>query len=53
MRTDTYDRLSFLDSSFLPMETPTSPMHVSGMTTFEGESLQTADGGIDIDAIRD
>jgi Wax ester synthase/diacylglycerol acyltransferase catalytic domain len=53
MRTDTYDRLSFLDSSFLLMETPTSPMHVSGMTTFEGESLQTADGGIDIDAIRD
>lgn len=53
MRTDTYDRLSFLDSSFLLMETPTSPMHVSGMTTFEAESLQTADGGIDIDAIRD
>lgn len=53
MPTDTYDRLSFLDNSFLLMETPTSPMHVSGMTTFEAESLQTADGGIDIDAIRD
>ena len=53
MTADRYDRLSFLDNSFLLMETPTSPMHVSGMTTFEAESLQTADGGIDIDAIRD
>jgi len=53
MPTDTYDRLSFLDSSFLLMETPTSAMHESGMTTLEAESLQTADGGVDIDAIRD
>jgi hypothetical protein len=25
-----YDHLSFLDNSFLLMETPTSPMHVTG-----------------------
>jgi hypothetical protein len=36
----TYDRLSFLDNSFLLMETPTSPMHVTGTTTFEAASLQ-------------
>jgi WS/DGAT/MGAT family acyltransferase len=28
-------------------------MHVTGTTTFEAESLQTVDGGIDIDKIRD
>ena len=44
MPTDTYDRLSFLDNSFLLMETQTSPMHVSGMTTFEAASLQTTEG---------
>ena len=53
MPTKTYDRLSFLDNSFLLMETPTSPMQVTGTTTFEAESLQTGDGGIDIDKIRD
>jgi WS/DGAT/MGAT family acyltransferase len=51
--TNAYDRLSFLDNSFLLMETPTSPMHVTGSATFEAGSLQTADGGIDIDQIRD
>jgi WS/DGAT/MGAT family acyltransferase len=49
----TYDRLSFLDRSFLMLETPTSPMHVAGSATFEAGALQTADGGIDIDKIRD
>lgn len=48
-----YDRLSFLDSSFLIMETPTSPMHIAGTATFEAGPLQTAEGGIDIDKIRD
>jgi WS/DGAT/MGAT family acyltransferase len=53
MPTNDYDRLTFLDNSFLLMETPTSPMHITGTTTFEAEPLQTADGGIDIDRIRD
>lgn len=52
MSTDAYDRLSFLDSSFLMMETPTSPMHIAASATFEAGPLQTADGGVDIDAIR-
>ena len=53
MPTHAYDRLSFLDNSFLMMETPTSPMHVTGTATFESGPLRTADGGIDIDKIRD
>ncbi len=47
-----YDRLTFLDNSFLIMETPTSPMHVAGIATFEAGPLRTADGGIDIDKVR-
>ena len=52
MPTNAYDRLSFLDSSFLIMETPTSPMHIAASATFEAGPLQTAEGGIDIDRIR-
>ena len=48
-----YDRLTFLDNSFLMMETPTSPMHVAGAATFEAGPLKTPGGGIDIDRIRD
>ena len=53
MPTNACDRLSFLDNSFLMMETATSPMHVAGTATFEAGPLQTADGGIDIDKIRE
>lgn len=52
MSTRAYDRLSFLDSSFLMMETPTSPMHIAASATFEAGPLQTAEGGVDIDVIR-
>jgi diacylglycerol O-acyltransferase len=52
MPTYSYDRLSFLDSSFLIMETPTSPMHIAGCAKFEAGPLRTAEGGIDIDQIR-
>lgn len=48
-----YDRLTFLDHSFLIMERPNSPMHVGGTATFAGGGLMKPDGGIDIDAIRD
>jgi WS/DGAT/MGAT family acyltransferase len=48
-----YERLSFLDNWFLLMETPTSPMHIAGIATFEAGPLETSDGGIDIDKIRD
>jgi diacylglycerol O-acyltransferase len=51
MPENAYDRLSFLDNSFLLMETPSSPMHVAGTATFEAGPLRTAEGGIDIDKI--
>jgi len=52
MRPSAYDRLSFLDNSFLVMEGPNSPMHVAGTATYELGSLRTPEGGIDIDRIR-
>ena len=47
-----YERLSFLDGSFLALESPTTHMHVAGVAIFEAGPLSTADGGIDIDKIR-
>lgn len=47
-----YDRLTFLDNSFLIMEGPNSPMHVAGTATFEAHSLKARDEGVDIDKIR-
>ena len=47
-----YDRLSFLDNSFLILERPTSPMHVAGTAMYEAGSLRTPEGGVDIDRIR-
>jgi diacylglycerol O-acyltransferase len=46
-------RLGFLDRSFLHLETPTSPMHIAGLATFDAGPLRTSDGGIDIDKICD
>ncbi len=48
-----YDRLTFLDRSFLLAETPNSHMHVGGAATFEAGPLLKGDGGIDIDHIRE
>jgi len=48
-----YDRLTFLDNSFLLMEGANSPMHVAGTAMYETGPLRNADGGIDIDKIRD
>ncbi|HTF35131.1 MAG TPA: wax ester/triacylglycerol synthase family O-acyltransferase [Myxococcota bacterium] len=53
MARSSYDRLSFLDRSFLLAETPTSHMHVGGVATLEAGPLLKADGGIDIDRIRE
>ncbi len=48
-----YERLSFLDNTFLVMEGPTNPMHVGATLLFQaGESLGGAGGGIDIEAVR-
>jgi len=48
-----YERLSFLDNSFLAMEGPTNPMHVGATLLFKaGGVLSRPDGGVDIDAVR-
>src|SRR6185295_745577 len=47
-----YDRLSFLDHSFLLAERPHSHMHVGGTAIYDAGTLRRPDGGIDIDRIR-
>jgi WS/DGAT/MGAT family acyltransferase len=53
MATRAYERLGFLDNSFLIAESPTNHMHIAGTATYEAGPLRTPDGGIDIDRIRD
>ena len=47
-----YERLSYLDRSFLALESRTTHMHVAGIAVFDAGPLRRADGGIDIDRIR-
>ncbi len=47
-----YERLSYLDNSFLALETRTTHMHVAGIALFEADPLQNDDGGIDTDRVR-
>lgn len=47
-----YDRLTFLDNSFLLMERENTPMHIAGTATYDAAALTKPDGGIDIDRIR-
>ncbi len=47
-----YEPLSYLDASFLALETPTSHMHVTGVALFDASPLKSDEGGIDIDRIR-
>jgi WS/DGAT/MGAT family acyltransferase len=47
-----YERLSFLDNTFLVMEGPTTPMHVGATLIFERGPLGDPSGGVDIDLIR-
>ncbi len=53
MRHYAYDRLSFLDNSFLITESPTNHMHIAGTATYEAGPLRRPDGGIDVDRVRD
>ena len=46
-------RLSALDTSFLALESATTPMHVGALILLEGGALTDADGRVRIDAIRD
>jgi diacylglycerol O-acyltransferase / wax synthase len=47
-----YEPLSYLDSSFLALETRTSHMHVTGVALFDAAPLKSDDGGIDFDRIK-
>lgn len=47
-----YEPLSYLDASFLALESPTSHMHVAGVAIFDSAPLKADTGGIDIDSIR-
>jgi len=47
-----YDRLTFLDNSFLIMEKANTPMHIAGTATYDAAPLTRADGSLDIDRIR-
>ena len=48
-----YEPLSYLDSSFLALETRTTHMHVASVVLFEAGPLTKSDGGIDIQRIKD
>jgi WS/DGAT/MGAT family acyltransferase len=50
MTTTHYERLSFLDSTFLAMESPTTPMHVGATLIFE--SGPGPEGRIDVEGLR-
>jgi WS/DGAT/MGAT family acyltransferase len=52
MASPVYERLGFLDNSFLIAESPTNHMHIAGTATYEAGPLRTAEGGIDVDRIR-
>ncbi|MDJ0496808.1 MAG: wax ester/triacylglycerol synthase family O-acyltransferase [Acidimicrobiia bacterium] len=47
-----YERLSYLDNSFLALEARTTHMHVAGIAIFDAASLQRADGGVATERIR-
>ncbi|MDH3462077.1 MAG: wax ester/triacylglycerol synthase family O-acyltransferase [Acidimicrobiia bacterium] len=47
-----YEPLTFLDSSFLALETRSLHMHVAGVALFDATPLRTEAGGVDIDRIR-
>ncbi len=47
-----YERLSYLDNSFLALESRSTHMHVAGIAVFDAAPLSSSEGGIDRDAIR-
>lgn len=48
-----YERLSAMDTSFLVLEKPWSPLHISATLIYDAGPLANADGGIDVGAYRD
>jgi len=48
-----YERLSTLDNSFLALESRSTHMHVGAVTIFDSGGFAAADGGIDVQRLRD
>jgi WS/DGAT/MGAT family acyltransferase len=48
-----YERLSAQDKTFLDLESPSHPQHIAAITLFDAAGLRRADGGVDIDRIRE
>jgi len=48
-----YDRLSVVDTSFLAIEGPATHQHVAAVVLLDAGPVTRADGGLDIDRIRD
>ncbi len=47
-----YERLTAMDTSFLVLEKPWSPLHVSATLIYEAGPMTTSQGGVDIAAYR-
>ena len=47
-----YEPLSYLDASFLALESRTSHMHVAGVALFDATPLKSDEGGVAIDQIK-
>lgn len=52
MSEGSYDRLSAMDTSFLVLEKPSSPLHISATLIYEAGPLGTKGGGVDFDAYK-
>ncbi len=50
---EVYERLGAQDAAFLDLETPNHPMHIAAVAIFETSGLRTADGGVDVERIRE
>ncbi len=48
----TFERLSFLDTSFLALESPETHMHVASVLIMDSEGMSTPEGGLDIHRVR-
>ncbi len=50
---ESYDRLSAQDATFLDLETPNLHQHIAATVLFETGPLKTAEGGVDVERIRE
>jgi len=53
MASTDYERLSFMDASFLIFETENSPLHVAATVIYEAGPFRLENGGIDVDVYKE